>query len=704
MARSFHQSLLAAAVALVVGGSALAQNSLQDAVNMLRLDQKAEAVQKLKEIIQSDPSNEAAHDLYKSISQDEWYLLMTEQGEVSQIARSILARAKTTQRERSRDTDAINALVATATDASADYGARQAAVNTLIEQHGEFAVPALAAMLADSDNVDGQIHAISVLSQLHSVAVLPLIESLKSTNDLAVQNAAAALLLIGDARALPIMTHLANDDRVNISTIARKFVAKMAAKMSNGGGDALSQMLAQSNSYLRGNVPVGGFSAVVWTLVDDQLVATDVPALLYPVELAKSCAADAARIAPQSVEARSALAAANLAEAYLIETSIAGGDESVAAMGPVAAELKVAALASGVDALRGALDAGVAQSMAPVAIGAIGALRDGEIIDQIGESSLLGALNSSDKRVKYAAAEAIVAASRGSDVPSLGAVVDVLAQAVTEERVNTIHLIMPDEDSRGQAEIANAERGRSFTSNANATRGQLTLINSPSIDVVVINEILPDGLPEDVIGNIRKDARMANTKIVIVTKDEGQAAERFGDGVTFITAPMTAESLQAAVSSALEGAENPSGDRAEGFASKASAALLALAGRQADIGGAMAKLALQLNRGDSVSVPAARAIGLSGGEGELSALVSALQNGSDDLKKAAATAIGGVLSRMSECPENVLTAMMDALDGSSDPGMRMAIAAAFGKAKLDSQTKLDLMKKLRRVAGGNTEG
>ncbi|MDA7494697.1 HEAT repeat domain-containing protein, partial [bacterium] len=224
MARSFHQSLLAAAVALVVGGSALAQNSLQDAVNLLRLNKTTEAVQKLQEIIQGDPSNEEAHDLYRSVSQDEWYMLMTEKGEVQKIARSILERAKSTQRERSRDEAAIDSLVATATESSNDYGTRQAAVNKLVGEHGEFAVPALVTMLGDSDNVDGQIYAISVLRQLHSVAVLPLIEALKSSNDLTVQNACAALNLIGDSRALPALTHLANDDRVNISTIAKKFV------------------------------------------------------------------------------------------------------------------------------------------------------------------------------------------------------------------------------------------------------------------------------------------------------------------------------------------------------------------------------------------------------------------------------------------------------------------------------------------------
>lgn len=695
MARSFHQSLLAVAVALVVGGSALAQGSpLQEAVDLLRLNKKAEAVAKLQAIIAGDPSNEEAHDMYQAVSQDEWYMLMTESGEVSKIARSILDRAKTTQRERSRDEDAINALVATATDGSNNYGTRQAAVSTLVSAHGEFAVPVLVAILGDADNSDGQIHAISVLSQLHSVAVLPLIESLKSSNDLAVQNVCAALHLIGDARALPILTYLANDDRVNISTIAKKFVAKKGAN-----GDALSQLLAQSNSYLRGNVPVGGFSKVVWTLVDDKLISTDVPALLYPTELAKSAAGDAARIAPESTDARSAVVAANLAQASLIDSSIAAGDETVSGMEGIAAELRIAALASGTDAMRAALDAAVKQGVAPVAIEAISAMADiGVLADK---TTLVAALQSTDKRIKYAAADAMVRSSTGSDVPMLASVVTALAQAVTEESVNTIHMIMPDAASRAIAEVATGERSRVYTSTATAVRGQLTLMGNPSIDVVVINEILPDALPEDVIGNIRKDGRMDNTKIIVVTKDEQAASEHFSDDVTFIIAPLTAENLQAAVASALEGAENPGGVRAEGYASKAAVALLILAGREAPINGALANLSLQLNRGDSVSVPAAKAIGISGGEAHLTALVGALETGSDDLKATSALAIGSVLSRMSNCPENVYAALSTAIDGSTNSGLRTAIAAALGKAKVDAQKKLELMKRLARVAGSS---
>jgi HEAT repeat protein len=221
MARSFSQSLLAAAVAVAVGGTALAQGTpLQEAATLLRLNKKDEAAAKLREILSSDPSNADALQMYKSISQDEWYLLMThknENGEASdiqKIAQSILDRAKVEVKARSRDDAAIAALVATATAGDSDYPTRQGAVNKLVNDHGEFAVPALLEKLGNKDDVEGQIQAISTLSQLRTAAVLPLIEALKSSNEIAVQNAAAALLMIGDGRAVPAMAQLANDDRI----------------------------------------------------------------------------------------------------------------------------------------------------------------------------------------------------------------------------------------------------------------------------------------------------------------------------------------------------------------------------------------------------------------------------------------------------------------------------------------------------------
>ncbi|HEX5052004.1 MAG TPA: HEAT repeat domain-containing protein [Planctomycetota bacterium] len=695
------QSLLAAAVAVVVGGSVLAQDTpLQEAATLLRLNKTDEAVAKLREILAADPSNAEAMALYQSVSQDEWYMLMTTKGEIQQIAQSILERAKVERKQRSRDEAEIQALVATATASDGDFGTRQAAINKLVANHGEFAVPALAMKLGNADDNDGQIRAIVVLQQIRSAAVLPLIELLKSSQELKVQNAAAALSLIGDDRAVPAMSHLANDDRAAVSTIARKFLAKKGVS-----GDAPSLLVKQAGEYLKGNVPNGGYSEVVWHLADDKLVATDVPALLYPSELAKSCAADAVHLAPANLDARSMFAQANLAQASMIEASVAQGDEAMKPLEPVAAELQISALATGVDALRAALDAGVRQGLAPVAVGAIHALARSESIGTVDHSTLLAALGSSDKRVKYAAAKALVDASRGVNVPQNDRVVAVLAEAVAEESVRTIQVIAPGSDTAAAVETGSRVRGMAVESSANAVSGMHSLLVNPNVDVVVINEILPDRMPEDVIGNIRKDPRMAKTKIVVIAKDEAAAKARFGDAVGVVAAPLTGESLVNAVNTALEGTTNPSNERAESYAAKASEALLAIASQAGNVAGAVSNLGMQLNRGDSVAVPAAKALGFAGGQAELPSLVSALSGGgSVDLKKAAAEAIGNVLARIATCPEEVAAALTAVLASDADVALRTAAATALGKSKLDAAKKAELLQKLNRVAAPKTEG
>ncbi|MCR9243615.1 MAG: HEAT repeat domain-containing protein [bacterium] len=700
MARSFHHTLLAAVVACVVAGQAGAQSQLKEAVTAIRLGKSEEAKEILRQILTSDPSNEDALAFYQSVSQDEYFMLLTERDEdIRKIAQTILERAKAERKEQSRDGEAIQALVDTATSADSDHGARQGAINSIISNHGEFAVPALVEKLANADDVDGQIRAIYALSQLHSVAVLPLIEALKSSNEIVVQNAAAALHHIGDQRAAPAMARLANDNRQGVATIAKRFLA--ANKVMGSDVDLL---LKQANEYLKGNVPPGGFSDVVWSLQDDKLVATDVPALVYPSELAKSCAADAVAIAPQSLDAVSMLAQANLAQANLIEASIAQGDDSAAALADVVPELKIAAQATGLPALRAALDAGMSQGLVPVAVGAIDALAVSEGADTIGQSSLIKALDSSDKRVQYAAAAALVRASNGVNVPAAAKVVDVLAAAVTEESVRSIQIISPDMEAKAAAAAADSARGVATNAASGAVGGMQKLLINPSTDVVVINEILPDGLPEVVIGNIRKDSRMANTRVIVIAKDTEAATERFGDTINGVVQhPLTGEALIAEVNRVLEGVSNPTASR-DGYAAAASSALHMVAAGKGNIAAALSNLGAQLNRGDDVSVPAAKTLGLAGGANELNALVAALEGGSDMLKVASADAIGSILARVDGAPEATIAALKAAVMGDGGVDLRMAAARALGKAKLDARQKGDVQAGLRRIAGTSNDG
>jgi HEAT repeat protein len=703
MASSLSKSLLASVVALVVAGATNAQDSkFQEGVKLLRLgtaEDRAKALEAFREVLKEDPSNEQALELYRSITQDEWFLLLSQQDEIQKIAASILERAKLERKERSRDEAAIETLAQTACAADSSYDDRRNAILKMSAEHGEFAVPAIATRLGNPDDADGQVNGIAALVQLGRSAVLPLIELCKSSNATARLNAASALLHIGDRRAAPAMAMLAQaDDQESVRTVARSFLKKHGISDS-----AVSLYVKAANDYLQSGVAAGAFSDVVWMMSDDKLVARDVPSLVYAAELAKASALDGVKADPSSRDAQSTLAQANLAEANLIETSIAQGDEKAKELEGMIPEFKMAALATGPSTLRMALEAGLRKDLANVSVGAIEALAQVENRGELSTSSMLAALDSTDKRVRYAAATALVKASSGVAVPAADKVVDALAQAVTEESVRVVQVIGNAEGLSQATREASSQRGLSVAAESNAIRGMQSLLVNPSTDVVVIQEILPDGLPEDVINNIKKDPRMANAKVIVVAKDVEAATTRFepfSGLVSVVAGPLTSESLMAAVNTAMEGVgAEPQNVRAEGYAAQASSALLAMAAGKCSIQGAIGSLEKQLDRADAVAVPAARAMGFSGADANLGALVAALKgSGSTELKVAAADAIGDILGRSSVgCTDEVGRALAETLGGDADLQIRIAVAGAIGKAKIDDARRAMLFGAIKKI-------
>lgn len=697
MASAFGKCLLAYAVALVVGGgTVLAQDEFQEGVKLLRLGQKQEALGKFQTALQSDPSNEDALRLYRSVSQDVWAMLLSEKGEIQQIAASILERARLERKQQSRDKEAIDALVATATAADSSYDDRRKAQLKLLSEHGEFAVPALVAKLGNADDENGQVNAILALYEIGRQATLPLIAALHSEDGLVRQNCAAALAQIGDLRAAPAMARLAQfDEQENVRDIARRFLQKH--KISQ---NAVDLFLTQARNYLKQGITQGAWSDVVWTWNDGKLAAHDVPALVYPFELAKACAHEAVNIDPLSGEARSLVAQADLGEAHLIESSLATGDEALKAIEPMAAEFKLAALATGTGTLRAALNEALNNGLTDVAIGAVQALGRSENRDSIGQSSLLAALDSSDKRISYAAALAVVEASGGSNMPADGKVVDLLAQAVQEESMRQILLIGGSQEWGVAAKEASVQRGTAAVQETTAIGGIDAAFRNPNVDVVVINEVLGDKLPEQVIGNIKNDPRLQHVKILLVAKDVEAAKGRYGDKVTDVIAgPLTGENLLGAANAALEGVPiEPRNARAEMVAKHASEALLELAQSRAGISGALTSLAAQLNRADAIAIPAARALGLSGTEAQLDALMATVTgSGSNELKCAAAESIGSILNRSGNTPPAILEGLSAVLHGDADVSVRTAVATALGRARLADGDKAKLIDSLKKI-------
>lgn len=683
MAHLFGKSLLASVVALVVAGATLAQDPFQEGVTLLRLGQKEEALAKFQEVISADPSDEAALQIYRSVDGDVWVMLLSTEGEIREIAQKLLVRARLGKPERARDEAAIEALAAAACAREGSYESRRDAVRKLAENHGEFAVPALVKRLADADDAAGQVNAIYALRQIGKPAVLPLAAALRSSNVQVRLNAAKALTEIGDARALPAMAWLAQSEGQDaVKQVGASFVQKHGAK-----GSASQLFAAQAKEYLTGAIAPADQSDVVWDVAGDGLVARDVPAGIYAHELARAAAYLAVVTDPASTDARKLLVECNLAEAKAVE-----GDDALAL------ECKLHALAAGSPAIFAALDATVEGGMGAVEPGAIEGLTKAENQDAAAIQEMVKSLGSTDGRISYAAATALVALGNGKDTPALPKVVDTLSLAVAEEAVRLIQVIDGGADTARAAEEAAKRRGNRVWIDNSARSGIPALLRNPNIDVLVINEILSDGKTEDVIGIVRKDGRMDHVKVLVVAKNPEDAATRFGDTIQgTLPVGVTADAMHTAIVAALEGQPaKPRNERAEALAKSASEGLLALAVGQANISGALASLASQLDRSDAVAVPAAKALALAGSDAQLGALTTALNGtGSNELKAAAASAIGNILGRSKDAPAAVVDALTQAVRSDADASIRLAAAGALGKANLDPARKLALLQALR---------
>ena len=671
----------------------------QNAVRLLRLGQKEEALAQLRQVLAADLSSADALRLYRNTDQDIWYDLVLEEGDIGKIAQSLLDRARVEVRELSRDQDLIAQLVDQACS-SASFEDRSRALRALVADHGEFAVPGLVRRLADADDDTGQIHAIVALYRLGLAATMPLIEALKSDNGNLRHNVAAALSQVGDPRAAAALARLVQvDDQESVRDISRRTLDKLGVQ----GMSPVDLFLANARGYLTGRgVGSRQMSEVLWSLSDGQLTYADVPAQVYGLELGKKNAHEAVNLDPLSDEARTVLAQIYLAEAAVISASLAADPENpdLQALSAKLPGLRMVALATGPATLRRALEDAMASDLSPVAVEAIDALAVVE--DEASPAtamSLQQALQSSDIRISYAAALALAPAGDAIPAAQQGEVVEALGRAVTEESMKLITVIDATPATTQVAAEASG-RGSSYQVVDSAVKAIGDLNTFPNVDVVVVNEIL-DRLPEDVISLIRKDQRMAGVKILVVANDVGAAEDRFGDSVDgVIQGPLSAQTLRAEVDSALDGVDlSHLRRRADEVAVAAADALMLLAGTNVSVGAALDSLAAQLNRGDDVAVPAAGAIGDGGNLNQLPALLGGINNGdtSLELKVACAVATGKILGRASDVPADAFEALIGVLESDAPAALHMAVAIALGKSPLVPGNSLRLVELLRTV-------
>ena len=702
MARVLGKSLFGIAVALSAAGTAAAQADVifAEGVKAYRLGRYDEANSKFEQVLAEDLSHQQALNLFIDTERAVWDTFLNDEDErFNKMAKALLNRATVARKERSRDDDRIAELVAEATSGDADFSARQQAAFSLAADHGEFAVPALVQALSNADDEKGQIYAILALQKIGRPATLPLLEALDGDEQTR-GNVVAVLSHLKDERSRASLTVLASRDPSDaVREQATKALQYMGAAVE---ADPAALFVNDARDYLVNSGRGADLSDVVWSYEDGALVSRDVPASLYSFELAKKAALRALRLDPTSSDAKTAMARAYLGQGAAITESLAANpdDEALAPMADRVPQLEMMAAASGLPIMRRAVADSIDDGMIPTAVAGIEMLGSLEDRADLMQSPLIDALDNNNSRISYAAALAVTEASAGGPVPAADRVVANLSEAVTERKIRLVKVIDPDPITQRAVEEAAFTKGIQKSVSDSAASAINDLSRFPNVDVVVLNSELADDVPDTVIGMIRKNDRLANCKILVLSNDPDGAGDRFGDRIDgTIQAPASGDNLRQAVEAALADEPDAVVARADRVAVSASEALQSLAANQVDVTGALANLSAQLDadRSDEVTIPAAAALGAGGSADQLGALLQVLQNdgASVDLKVACANAAGAILGRSGEASAEVFEQLLGVATSEADIALRQAASRALGKASLSPEMHLQLLEALQ---------
>lgn len=698
MANSFGKILLSLVAACVAQGVTLAQEvqqTFEEGIRLIRINKADEGLAKLREVAEADPTAEQAREIWRTVNDAHgvhvWEMLLDEGGEFEQIARVVIDRAAIGRKEMSRDQEAIDALIEKTQ--SADYATRSKANADLAADHGEFAVPALLRILGDHDAGAACDYAMLTLLHIGRPAVLPLIEALKTSNDQLRHAVATALVQIGDRRAAPALARLTNDPSSAVRGTALLGLEQLGVSRN---ADPAELLVQEANVYLS-NLEMADSRSVIWTWSeqDRNVVPHDVPPGLYSYELAKMRAQDALRVDPANPEA-----AKLLAEAYIAQVAKIEADPELDPVADSVGRLRMAAMALGRENLRAALKEAIADRHAQTAEAIARELGSIESGDSINGTSLVDALDSDDAQLRYAAALSMAQQAGGeTPLPAADRVVSVLGNAVTEEAIRSILVVDGNPVTQAVAKEAGGRRGIAIHQATTGKEGVADFYSFPLFDVVVVSDTLRD--PDTrTVANLIKE-RSPGVKVLLLASSE-ESASALGDAVDGVIAPegdLTADVLIEQTTAAMDTLEARRA-RADKVAIAASDALYKVAKAGVSILPVADKLAAQLDRSDDVAVPAAIALGAGGTLEQADALVRALtrEGASEELRTAAADALGDILDGSSSVPPAVLEALMNtAANAEAEIEVRQAAANALGRGTLDAGTRLKLVEVLKAI-------
>ena len=693
MLRSLRSLSLVSVLAIAVAPplSAQAQEAFEEGVRLLNEGQDEEALAAFRRVLVEDPSNEEAYALWIGTDQATWTRILLKGGEFEQIGEQLIDRARLGRRERVNDPERIKELLQRL--ATEDVSARKRATLELSATYGEYAVAPMLFALADRKNDERRVQFMLSLTQMGSVAVRPLIAALDAPDPFLRRNVALTLGRLRDPRANGALAMIAASDPDDGARAA----AEEALRETGGSTDALGQLLALGREYENDSPTVLApyqRSDVVWIWEGNGIQPIEVPPDLLNEELAKRSYFRALRVSPGSSEALRGAARAVTAERAYAETL--GEIPEDARWVEELRKDELAVRLAGPEAFEGALEGTTADG------DDLAAELIARILGEIGPASpaaLEAALGSSTSgAVRGRAATSLAAMACDSGAAASPDVVSALVESATRAIVRLVAIVDADDARRNALTRALEERGVLVNPIKTGAGALYSLRALPGLDVVLLAETLPDIPAPTVLSELRRSPRWSEVPVILVTRDAESAADLWGDRVAGMVT--SAEELSA-VDEALTRELNADRQAASDLAVDSATVLEALAKNgRTDLTAAAAPLAGALDRPDAVTVPALGVLQRAGGAAEAHAVAAVLADEarSDEVRKAAAEALAGILQRTGAADARVVTALRNTILSEASYEIRLAAATALGRAGLDPRRSAEIMSGLRSGA------
>jgi HEAT repeat protein len=715
----------------------------REGIELVKSGHYQDAYVSFEKALQLSPSS----DLIRYMIQETGDLILQEmltQPDLHQTALRILELGKGAYQRLVRSPEEIQKIVA---QLDGPFDKKWEAIN-MLSAIGQRATPFLIEQLANPSETI-RANTMHALEKIGNEAVFPLIESLQSKALLVKQNAVIILGVIRDERAIPALKQICEDDE-EVPDVKR-YAVESLKKITKTSVDKLKPAkeyyftLAEKFYYSHPSVMINFYGDYViwrWDVASNSLKMKEVPDFTFNDLLAEEYCYNGLKLDENYEPSWSLLVCALLSQYnksdIALQTALRknkSGEITQEVLTKLQSDLSkikenlTAGSLAGKTYFYKALQRSLTDNNADVAVSCIQFLKDSADFTDLPTGSknvsmgspLIEALSHSDKRIRYAAAEALLKMNPPQSFQDMGKVIPIINEALGESGVRVVLLIEPGSKIRSYLKTELTKLNCFTIETLNAQDGINSAKRFPTEDLIILNnklanevvftvDILGKKYSETVFDSLKEDIRTKGISIVMIGSNEEieKAKSIYQDKVdNYLVIPTDNAVLSDIINKIFQKEETQNDSKARALQVCANAARI-LANLDISrtnypynqtVDGLVGVLE---NRPDDIRLSALQALSRFANPAALPGLYKTLGNKENPLLIRVKTA-ETISSIFRNKPESITRESYDILKKSlmeDEPEVKQVIASALGNAKLTLTQRKELFQMKRPVLPG----